>query len=475
MNALAPAPAPLPPAATFAPPTSNPWRMFVLTAGAVFVVTLDATAAVAAFPVWRESFAGAAPALLSWILNAYTIVYAALLVTAGRWADGHGRARAFQVGLIWFGVGSVWCAVVDAPLWLVAGRVAQAVGAAWLTPSSLALALGAFPRARRGEVMGLWGAIGALAAAVGPAVGAGLMELTSWRAIFWINVPLVALMLVRFRRAQVGRSAESEQRFSRGAFDPLGTALLVAGVGLLAWALVDAGSETGAASSGSWLRFAAGLGLLGALAAWAVRRPGGAIDASLFRSPSFALATLLLAVFGAAFSAMFLNSYLFLTGVWGLSRSLAGLASVPGPLVVIPSAILAGRLVARWGHRRLLASGGLLFALGQIWYLLRVGNVVAYWSDWLPGQLLTGAAIGLVLPTLFGAAMAALRESALAEGNAMATTARQLGGALGIALAVAWVGGVETAAAHHRLLWGFIAAAGGLVAGLSLGLRDEKR
>ena len=170
----------------------SPWAVFRLTAIAVFLVSLDATVVLAAFPALRTAFPGTSPAELSWVINAYTIVYAALLVPAGRLADLHGRKRLFLIGLAGFGLGSLLCALAPGPMSLVAARALQAAGASLLTPASLALILEAFPVSKRAVAVSLWGAVGAMAAAVGPALGAWLIVWTSWPWVFLINVPIVA-------------------------------------------------------------------------------------------------------------------------------------------------------------------------------------------------------------------------------------------------------------------------------------------
>src|SRR5712692_6938221 len=175
------------------------WRTLGWTSLAVFMALLDSTILFVAFPSIRRSFPGASIADLSWILNAYTIVYAALLVPAGRLADRVGRRRVFLIGVAVFTLGSLACAVAPTPALIVAGRVCQAVGGAMLTPSSLALVLAGFPRSKRSLAVSLWAAVGALAAAIGPSVGSAIIQFGGWRWAFLLNLPIGAAAVVSGR------------------------------------------------------------------------------------------------------------------------------------------------------------------------------------------------------------------------------------------------------------------------------------
>lgn len=176
------------------------WRTFAIASAAVFLVLLDTTAVVAAYTPLRAHFSAVSVSELSWTLNAYTVLFAALLVPAGRLADLKGRKLVFLQGLTLFSAASALCAWAPGIGTLIAARALQAVGAALLTPASLALVLGAFPHEKRAAAVGLFSAVGALAAAVGPAFGSWVIELTSWRWVFLINVPLGLLAGLMARR-----------------------------------------------------------------------------------------------------------------------------------------------------------------------------------------------------------------------------------------------------------------------------------
>jgi MFS family permease len=212
----------------------------------------------------------------------------------------------------------------------------------------------------------------------------------------------------------------------------------------------------------------AGAVLLLAFGFWARGRPAAALDLTLFEDRSFLFVNLATAVFGIAFTAMFLSSFLFLMGVWGYSQGLAGWAVTPGPLLVIPVAILSGRLAGRVGHRPLLVGGGVLYAAAQAWLCLRIGSAPAYVATWLPGQLLGGTAIGLVLPALSGAAVAKLGPTRFGVGGGVNNALRQFGGAAGAALAVALVGRAGASLQQFQHLYAVLSALGLLTALLCL-------
>ncbi|MEY8689072.1 MAG: MFS transporter [Leptothrix sp. (in: b-proteobacteria)] len=437
------------------------WRTFRIASAAVFLVLLDTTAVVAAYAPLRAHFSAVSAADLSWTLNAYTVLYAALLVPAGRLADLKGRKRVFLQGLALFSFASALCAWAPGIGELIAARALQAVGAALLTPASLALVLGAFPREKRAAAVGLFSAVGALAAAVGPAFGSWVIELTSWRWVFLINVPLGLLAWVLARQhLQESTSPETGARP-----DWPGIALLTSGAGAVAWGIVRS-------ESAGWVQpvaaLVAGTLLLLAFGFWARGRPGAALDLALFEDRSFLFVNLATAVFGIAFTAMFLSAFLFLMGIWGYSQGLAGWAVTPGPMVVIHVAILSSRLAGRIGHRPLLLVGGVLYAVAQAWLSLSIGKTPDYLVIWLPGQLLGGMAIGLVLPALSGAAVAKLGPTRFGVGGGVNNAMRQFGGAAGAALAVALVGRAGTSLQQFQHLYAVLSGLGHLTALLCL-------
>jgi EmrB/QacA subfamily drug resistance transporter len=442
--------------------TARAWRTLQWTCTAVFMALLDATILFVAFPSIRRSFAAVSAADLSWILNAYTVVYAALLVPAGRIADRVGRRRIFLRGVGLFTLGSLACGIAPTPLLIVAGRMLQAVGGAMLTPSSLALILSAFPRAKWPIAISLWAAVGALAAAVGPSLGAALVQLGGWRWAFFVNLPVGLVTLARGRAALV----ESRDTTVEDDVDVIGIGLLVMAVGLVALALVK-GRDWSAASVLACSSAGAVSVAMFVSRAKRVRAP--ALDLSLFAATSFRYANAATLVFGAAFSAMFLGSVLFLTNVWGYDTARAGLALTPGPLIVLVVAPLAGRLAARVGQRALLVPGAGLFGLGFLLRYVATSQTPHYVSEWLPAMLLTGIGVGLVLPSLASASAHRLPPHRFAVGSGVNQAVRQIGSVLGVSAVVALVGSARGADALSGFfnLFLFLAIGGFLTAVIS--------
>ena len=316
-------------------------RTLLIASVAAFAVFLDTTALFVAFPDITTSFPDVAPSQLSWVLNGYTIVFAALLVPLGKLADRRGHKQMFLAGVALFTAASMLCAIAPNPALLVAARAVQAVGGAALVPSSLALILRSTPRERIPISAAIWGATAALAGAVGPTLGAALVEWGGWRWVFVINLPVGVATIVMGRRS-LRESRDPESMLPA----PLGVGLLVAGSVLLTLGLVR-GDDWGWTSGGTVASIVGGLVVLCAFVAHQGRTSAPAMDLSLFESHNFRWANAATIVFGIAFSAMFLSSILFLTSVWHWSILEAGFGVAPGPLLVALLAPSFGKLAAR--------------------------------------------------------------------------------------------------------------------------------
>ena len=325
------------------PPLSDHARRTLLIASvAAFAVFLDTTALFVAFPDITTSFPDVAPSQLSWVLNGYTIVFAALLVPLGKLADRRGHKQMFLAGVALFTAASLLCAVAPNPVMLVAARAVQAVGGAALVPSSLALILRSTPRERIPISAAIWGATAALAGAVGPTLGAALVEWGGWRWVFVINLPVGAATIFMGRRSlHESRDPSSmlpaplgvvtpRRRF--GAADPRTRARRRLGMVVELDRGIDRGRSRRALLCSSPTR---------------PHTPAPAMDLSLFESHNFRWANAATIVFGIAFSAMFLSSILFLTSVWNWSILEAGFGVAPGPLLVALLAPRFGKLAAR--------------------------------------------------------------------------------------------------------------------------------
>ncbi|HEY6780393.1 MAG TPA: DHA2 family efflux MFS transporter permease subunit [Thermoleophilaceae bacterium] len=407
------------------------WKVLIVAAVAVFMGFLDVTIVNVAFPDIERDFADASQADLSWVLNAYNIVFAALLVPAGRLADVLGRRRMFFVGVWVFLVASVLCGLAPAPGWLVAARVLQAVGGAILVPTSLSLLLPEFPTERRATAVSIWSATGAVAAAVGPSLGGVLVDTLDWRWVFFVNVPIGLAAIVPARRLLV------ETREPGGELpDVLGTVLLIAGVGVLALGIVK-GEQWGWGSARVLGSLAAGMVLLAGVVVRSLRHGAPVVDVELFRVRSFAVANAGMFSFSLAFYALLLANVLFMTGVWGYSILHAGVAVTPGPIMAALSAPIGGALSDRFGQRVVAFPGALFFAAGCVLFATGLEADRAYWPHFLIPTLLTGIGVGLSFAAWGSAAVAELPPARFATGSAVLACLRQIGAVLGIAGLVA--------------------------------------
>jgi EmrB/QacA subfamily drug resistance transporter len=416
-------------------PVKSPWPAFWIACSATFLVSLDTTMLFAAFDALRQSFAGTSAAELSWVINGYTVVYAAMLIPAGGLADAYGRRRIFRFGLTLFLAASVACGAANSVEWLIAARVLQALGAALLTPASMSIVLAAFPTEKRAVAISLWGAVGGLAAAVGPSLGSWVTASAGWPWAFYINLP-VGLWALWRSASHVEEAVKPEKRRS---VDVIGLLLLMFAVGAIALAIVESG-ESRWPTQQIVLVGTGGLMAVACFVFWARIRPHALIDLSLFQHRTYRFVNAATLVFGTAFSMMFLGFFFFMLGVWHYTLPQAGLAVTPGPLLVMPTAIVTGRLASRLGHRRFLVGGSLLYALSSLWFFLVPGNEPNYLQHWLPGLMMSGIAVGLVLPSLSAAAVSRLPMAHYAVGSAVNQATRQIGSVLGVALTVALLG-----------------------------------
>jgi EmrB/QacA subfamily drug resistance transporter len=429
---------------------------------AVFMSSLDLFIVNLAFPYIGREYAGTSLSSLSWVLNAYTIVFAAVLVPAGRWADRVGRRRLFVAGLVCFVGGSALCGLAPGVAALIAARVIQAAGAGLMVPASLSLLLAAVPAQDRSRAIGTWSAVGALGAALGPVIGGSLVQL-SWRWVFWINIPVGLVAILLARRVV----PESRDDHIQGRPDVIGAGLLAASVGLIAFALVEA-PGWGWGSAGFIGLLVAALACGAAMVARSRRHHAPVIELGLLRSRTFSGAFAASTLYYAAFGAFVLNMVEFLTGVWHYSAVRAGLAIGPGPLMVLPFA----RLVAPWlaarlgGPGRVAVIGCAVNAGAQLLWLSQMQAHSAYLTHLLPAQLLGGAGVGLAIPSLLGAGSASLPPARFGTGSGILNMARQVGTVLGVAGLVAILSHVDPldllASYRHGviLITAFFAAAG---------------
>ncbi len=410
------------------------WKVLVVTSIGLFMASLDLFIVNIAFPDLSRSFGGASLSSLSWVLNAYAIVFAALLVPAGRIADRVGRKRVFVTGLLTFSLASALCAASPTIPLLVAARALQAAGAAMMIPTTLGLILPAFPPAQRAFAIGIWSAISGVAAALGPPIG-GLLVQVSWHWIFLVNVP-IGLLTAFFALRILDEVREPDD----GRPDLLGAAALALGIAALTLGIVK-GPDWGWTDPRVVVSFLGAVALVAAFLYRSAHHHAPVIELPLLRVRSFALANLATLVFFGGFGAMLLSGVLLLTEVWGYSELHAGVALSPGPLMAATFAIPSGRLGARIGQRPVASAGGLVFAASFAYILATVGPTPEYTTTFLPGFMLCGVGVGLALGTLPAAATAELPAGRFATGSAVFGMARQLGSAIGVAVLVALLSG----------------------------------
>jgi NTE family protein len=408
-------------------------KVLLLSSLAVMMVFLDVTIVNVAFPAIRRTFADTSLSDLSWVLNAYNVIVAALLVPAGRIADRVGRRRVFFVGVVLFLVGSVISGAAPSAAVLIAARIVQAVGGAALIPSSLGLVLEEFPAEKRATATSVWAAAGAVAAAAGPSLGGVLVESTSWRWAFFVNVVIAIGMLRAPRLLRESRDSEPA-----GKPDLFGAAMLVVAVGALALGIVKA-PTWGWTSDRVLVAWVIAAVFIAASAARSIRHPAPILEPAILRIRTFSTANAAFFVFSIGFYALLLGNILFLTDAWRYSLLQAGFAVTPGPLMAALAAAAGGRLAERFGSRSV-ALPALLMFCGACLAYRAAGPQPDYVGHWLPAQLISGTAIGLIFAGLTSASVIDLPQGRLATGTAISGTFRQIGGVVGIAGLVAVLG-----------------------------------
>jgi EmrB/QacA subfamily drug resistance transporter len=439
--------------------------LLVLTLAA-FMASLDVFIVNVAFDAIGADFPGTGLTDLSWVLNAYAILFAALLVPAGRLADRYGRKRGFLLGLVLFTGASAACAAAGSIWALVGFRALQAVGAAVLTPASLGLVVASAPPERRATWVRVWAAVGALAAALGPAVGGMLVE-AAWQWVFLVNIPIGVAAVV----AAILWVPDSRDTSVTRNPDLVGATLLASSVGALSLGIVEGPSWgwTSGRTNAAWTVTV--IALIGFVLS-SRRHPAPVVSPTLMRVKAFAWSNVTALLFSVPFAAALLTNILWMQKVWHYSAIKTGFAVAPGPLMVPLFALVSARLSRRLPVGVIVSVGCLLFGLGSVVVATQAGATPDYVGELLPGWLIGGAGVGLALPNILSAATADLPPSQAATGSAVVNMSRQIGTALGVSLVVAVLGApttydaAHTAFQHAWWLLAAVAAAGALSAPL---------
>ena len=432
----------------------------------LLIVGLDTTIVNVALPSIRASF-HASLSELQWTIDAYTLVLGSLLMLAGSTADRIGRRRVFQTGLVVFSLGSLCCAVAPSLDLLIAARVLQATGGAMLNPVAMSIVRNTFEDPReRAQAIGVWGAMFGISMALGPVVGGALVDTTGWRAVFLVNVP-VGIAAIALTAAFVPESRAERPR----RIDPVGQVLVVIALTTLVYAIIE-GGETGWLSREIVSLFVVSVISFVVLVRYELRRDEPLIEVRFFRSAPFAGASAIaVCLFWAIGGFLFLNT-LYLQDARGLSPLHAGLYTLPMAGMMCIFAPLSGRLVGHRGSRLSLVVGGGAVTVSAL-MLTRLSPSTSP-AVLIASYLIFGAGSGLVNPPITNTAVSGMPPSQAGVAAAIASTSRQVGMTLGVAVAGAIAGaglagaiGKGFAAATHPAWW-VIAALGVAVALLGL-------
>jgi EmrB/QacA subfamily drug resistance transporter len=389
---------------------------------------------------------------LQWTVDAYTLVLASLLMLSGSMGDRFGRKRVFSLGLVLFTVGSLLCSIAPSLGALIAFRMVQAVGGSMLNPVAMSIIRNVFTDAReRAQAIGVWGATVGISLALGPVVGGVLVESIGWRSIFWINIPVgLAALALTLRFVPESRAPHARR------LDTVGQGLVIALFGTLTYAIIEAPSA-GWLSAQSVVLFAVALVALAMLLVYESHRREPLLELRFFRSVPFSSASIIaVCAFAALAGFLFLNT-LYLQEVRGLSALQAGLCTLPIAAMTLIFAPVSGRLVGTRGPRFGLLAGGGGIALGSA-LLTSLGAHTSI-PSLVPAYLIFGIGFGMVNPPITNTAVLGMPPAQAGVAAAVASTSRQLGQTLGVAVvgAIAAGGAVSVGpgfvAASHTGWW----------------------
>jgi EmrB/QacA subfamily drug resistance transporter len=443
-------------------------RMLVLAicCMSLLIVGLDVTIVNVALPsIQRELHASVSG--LQWIIDAYTLVLASFLMLSGSTADRVGRRRTFQIGLAAFTLGSLLCSLAPGLGWLVAFRMIQAIGGSMLNPVAMSIITNTFldPK-ERARAIGIWGGVVGISMALGPVVGGLLVDTVGWRGIFWVNIPVgVAAIVLTALFVPESRAPHARK------VDPVGQVLVIITLAALVYGIIE-GPGRGWASPEIIICFAAAAAALAALIVVERRRDEPLIDVRFFRSAPFSGATLIAVSAFAALSGFLLLNTLYLQDVRGYSALEAGLYTVPMAVMTIFFAPLSGRIVGARGPRLPLLLAGPCIAVAGLMLTQLTATTSMAWL--IVAYVIFGIGFGMVNAPITNTAVSGMPRTQAGVAAAIASTSRQVGGSLGVAIigsavASGLAGSLHTgfAAASHAGWW-IVAGCGGLV--LVLGL-----
>jgi EmrB/QacA subfamily drug resistance transporter len=432
--------------------------VLVLTSAGSLMVALDQLVVATALTTIRRDL-HATIATLEWTVNAYSLSFAVLLIAGAALGDRFGRRRTMITGLTVFALASAACALAPGTGFLIAARTIQGAGSALVMPSAMALLTSAFPPERRGLALGVFSSITGLAVAGGPVVGGAVTQGIAWPWIFWINVPIAAVV-IPLARLRIRESAGTRTPFDFGG-------ILLAGAGTLAlvWGLIRA-TAVGWASPQTAAALVGGGALLAAFAAWELRSAHPMIPMSLFRRRAFSAGNLSMLLLQASLTSAVFFVAQYLQAVQHEGPLGAGLRLVPWTLALFIVAPVAGRLADRIGPRPLIVTGLALHAAGIGWMALNAAQGRPL-GAWIAPMIVSGCGVSMTMPAAQSAVVGAVPPAALGQAAGAFNTVRQFGGALGVAVLAgifAAAGGYATPRSFTAGLVPALWVAGGLAA-----------
>ncbi|MDP2712349.1 MAG: MFS transporter [Solirubrobacteraceae bacterium] len=438
------------------------WWTLAAMCFALFMVMLDNTVVNVALPSIQDDLRTSITGL-EWTVNAYTLAFGVLLVTGGRLGDIFGRRRVFLIGVVLFAASSLFIGFSQSSAWLIGGRALQGVGAALMMPATLSIITNAFPPHERGKAIGTWAGVSALALAIGPVLGGVLVEHVSWQSIFFINLPVAAGAVA----VTLFATRESRDETVLPKIDFAGVAAITIGLTALTLALVEAGAW-GWTSPQILALFALAAGGVAAFALIERRVAVPMVDFAFFGSRTFLGANIVAFIISFAMLGMFFFLTLYMQNVLDYSPLETGVRFLPTTLMVIVVAPIAGRQTDRIGPRPLITAGLALVAGALLWQsFLQADTSFAFL---LPGFVLMGVGIALVMSPMSTAAMNAVDQTKAGVASGILSMSRMVGGTLGVAVLGTFIGHTTSQAqfvdalGDGLLIGAFVAAAGAAVA-----------
>lgn len=415
------------------------WLALALAGSSWMVISLSVTSVNVAFPAIERSFSGASRSTLAWGITGYSIALSSLMLLGGRLADHVGRRRIFTIGLVVFSGASIGLASAPGPWWFVAGRIAQAAGAAMCGPSSLSLAIEMFPPARRPSAVSAWTAMGTLGSAIGPTFAAVVTDQASWRMVFVLPLVVPAIAAVTAGSLlPVGRPSSADP----APIDVVSSAIGTIAVGMAAAAIIE-GPKLG------WvdplvLALLAGVVMLGPVFVLrCLRHPQPLLDVRLFRLPNVAAVNLVNVSMSAAGTATWLLYPLLMVQRWDWSLLRTGLALTPFPLIASSTGIISARLAERIGTRRVIAYGALLPVSGLALQAWLADDGANYLTGIFLGGVIFNLGFGIVYSPITALGLRSVDPDKMGQATAAFSAVRQLAAGLGVAMAISIVGDAE--------------------------------